>query len=130
MPSYIGFTPTPREEIDGFFELAPVSSSDVVYDLGSGDGRLLFTALEKGVGRAVGVEIDPESIHQARQIGLEAGLRYVYSGNLPGDEGENTICFSCGQPLIERWGYHISKNVITDGKCPKCNTSIDGIGFR
>ena len=70
-----------------------------------------------------------ESIHQARRIGLDAGLRYVYSGNLPGDEGENTFCYSCGQPLIERWGYHISKNVITNGKCPKCDAIIDGIGL-
>jgi pyruvate formate lyase activating enzyme len=70
-----------------------------------------------------------ESIHEARRIGLDAGLRYVYSGNLPGDEGENTICYGCGQPLIERWGYHISKNVITDGKCPKCGATVDGIGF-
>ncbi len=69
-----------------------------------------------------------ESIHKARRIGLDAGLRYVYSGNLPGDEGENTSCYSCGQPLIERWGYYISKNVITDGKCPKCGATIDGIG--
>jgi pyruvate formate lyase activating enzyme len=68
-----------------------------------------------------------ESIHRARQIGLEAGLRYVYCGNLPGDKGENTICYSCGQLLIERWGYHISKNVITDGKCPKCKADIDGL---
>ncbi len=70
-----------------------------------------------------------ESIHKAREIGLEAGLRYVYSGNLPGDEGENTFCYSCGGSLIERWGYHISKNVIADGKCPKCDASIDGILF-
>ncbi|MBW2171568.1 MAG: radical SAM protein, partial [Deltaproteobacteria bacterium] len=70
-----------------------------------------------------------ESIQRARQIGLEAGLRYVYSGNLPGDTGENTICYSCGQPLIERWGYHISKNVITGGKCPKCDVNVDGIGL-
>ncbi len=70
-----------------------------------------------------------ESIHQARRIGLDAGLRYVYSGNLPGNEGENTFCYSCGQPLIERWGYRISKNVITNGKCPKCDATIDGIGL-
>jgi pyruvate formate lyase activating enzyme len=70
-----------------------------------------------------------ESIQQARMIGLEAGLRYVYSGNLPGDAGENTVCYSCGGALIERWGYHISKNVITDGKCPKCEASLDGIGL-
>jgi pyruvate formate lyase activating enzyme len=70
-----------------------------------------------------------ESIHQARRIGLDAGLRYVYSGNLPGDEGENTICYSCGRPLIQRWGYQISQNVITNGRCPKCGAGIDGIGL-
>ncbi len=70
-----------------------------------------------------------ESIHRARQIGLDAGLRYVYCGNLPGDEGENTICYSCGEPLIHRWGYQISKNVVTDGKCPKCGVAIDGVGL-
>ena len=70
-----------------------------------------------------------ESIHMARRIGIEAGLRYVYSGNVPGDDGENTVCYGCGQPLIERWGYHISKNVITHGKCPKCGATIDGIGL-
>jgi pyruvate formate lyase activating enzyme len=70
-----------------------------------------------------------ESIHKARKIGLDARLRYVYSGNLPGDQGENTLCYSCGQPLIERWGYSISKNVIQDGRCPKCGAAIDGIGF-
>jgi pyruvate formate lyase activating enzyme len=71
----------------------------------------------------------PESIHKAREIGLEAGLRYVYSGNLPGDDGENTNCYSCGESLIERWGYRISKNAVTDGKCPACGTLIDGIGL-
>ncbi len=70
-----------------------------------------------------------ESIHQARQIGLEAGLRYVYSGNLPGDEGENTVCYSCGQHLIDRLGYRIGGNTIVAGKCPKCGTAVDGIGL-
>ena len=70
-----------------------------------------------------------ESIHQARRVGLDVGLRYVYSGNLPGDEGENTTCYSCGHLLIQRWGYHLGKNVIRDGKCPKCDVRIEGLGF-
>ncbi len=74
MPSFIGFVPTLSEHIDHFFKLAPVSSSDVVYDLGSGDGRLLFAALEKGAGRAVGVEIDPERLCGARETARSKGL--------------------------------------------------------
>jgi len=45
-----------------------VSSSDIVYDLGSGDGRLLFKALEKGAGKCIGVDIDPERIRAANEI--------------------------------------------------------------
>ena len=66
MGSFITFIPTPLEHIGPFFELAPVSASDTVYDLGSGDGRLLFAAMEKGAGRAVGVELNPEHINTAR----------------------------------------------------------------
>jgi SAM-dependent methyltransferase len=75
MPSYIGFIPTPFEDINGFFDLTPLTPSDVVYDLGSGDGRLLFTALEKGAGRAVGVELNPEQINKARETADRLGLR-------------------------------------------------------
>ena len=70
-----------------------------------------------------------ETIHQAREIGLNAGLRYVYCGNVPGDEGEDTICYSCGHALIRRWGFHISENNITNNKCPQCGVYIDGIGL-
>jgi pyruvate formate lyase activating enzyme len=69
----------------------------------------------------------PELVRKARQIGLDAGLRYVYTGNLPGDTGENTVCYQCGSTLIERFGFHISRNAITNGKCPKCGTVVDGV---
>jgi SAM-dependent methyltransferase len=62
MPKFIGWVPTQPEYLDIFFELAPVSASDIVYDLGSGDGRLLFKALEKGAGKCIGVDIDPECV--------------------------------------------------------------------
>ena len=67
------------------------------------------------------------AIHKARQIGLEAGLRYVYVGNIIGDEGENTFCYHCGEELIHREGYVIVKNRIEDGRCPSCKAEIDGI---
>jgi len=74
MPSFIGFVPTPTECIDGFFELTPISSSDIVYDLGSGDGRLLFAALEKGAKRVVGVELNPELVREARETAKGKGV--------------------------------------------------------
>ncbi|MGA7875162.1 MAG: AmmeMemoRadiSam system radical SAM enzyme, partial [Desulfoferrobacter sp.] len=45
------------------------------------------------------------TLHRAREIGLEAGLRYVYTGNVPGDDGENTFCHQCGSLLIRRMGF-------------------------
>lgn len=74
MPKFINWIPTQPECIDVFFELAPISSSDVVYDLGSGDGRLLFAALEKGAGKCVGVDIDPERVNYARAAAASKGL--------------------------------------------------------
>ena len=74
MPSFIGWVPTPPECVDGFFELVTLSPSDVVYDLGSGDGRLLFAALAKGAGRVVGVDLDPELVQQARETARIKGV--------------------------------------------------------
>jgi predicted RNA methylase len=65
MPSFISFIPTPQDDVDGFFELAPVLPTDVVYDLGSGDGRLLFSALAKGATRAVGIELNHTLVQDA-----------------------------------------------------------------
>ncbi|MFH2067617.1 MAG: AmmeMemoRadiSam system radical SAM enzyme [Pseudomonadota bacterium] len=67
------------------------------------------------------------AIMQARQIGLDAGLRYVYSGNIHGDSGENTLCYHCGKILIRRHGYHIHDYQIKNSQCPYCRTTIDGI---
>jgi pyruvate formate lyase activating enzyme len=68
-----------------------------------------------------------KTLHTAREIGLNAGLRYVYCGNIPGDEGENTYCYNCKELLIERQGYLISKNRVKDDLCPACGVKIDGI---
>jgi pyruvate formate lyase activating enzyme len=69
----------------------------------------------------------PEIIRRAREIGLEEGLRYVYTGNIPGEEGENTLCSQCKKVLIRRYGYQIAENSITGGKCPSCGTAIEGV---
>ena len=69
----------------------------------------------------------PSAIHRARDIGREAGLQYVYTGNLPGDEGENTACHACGEGLIERWGFSVGKNRIRNGTCPACGAAVPGV---
>lgn len=68
-------------------------------------------------------------LQRAREIGYDVGLRYVYSGNVPGDIGENTFCYSCGEKLIERYGFQVLSNKIKNGKCFNCGAAIDGIGM-
>jgi SAM-dependent methyltransferase len=74
MPKFIGWVPTQTEYIKAFFDLAPLSAGDTVYDLGSGDGRLLFTALEMGAGRCIGIDIDPDRVNVAREAAKSKGL--------------------------------------------------------
>jgi pyruvate formate lyase activating enzyme len=68
------------------------------------------------------------SLLRAREIGLNAGLHYVYSGNRPGEvEGtEHTYCPSCHAVLIERFGFRVISNKIKNGACFKCGTAIAG----
>jgi pyruvate formate lyase activating enzyme len=67
-----------------------------------------------------------ETLARARRIGLDAGLRYVYEGNVPGT-GEDTLCWSCKEVLVERVGFSIKKNAVENGKCSKCGALIDGV---
>ncbi|MFH1076806.1 MAG: AmmeMemoRadiSam system radical SAM enzyme [Pseudomonadota bacterium] len=68
-----------------------------------------------------------ELIRKVRKIGVEAGLRYVYTGNIPGDEGENTLCHACGALLLKRFGFKVSHNIIENGNCPNCKTPVYGV---
>jgi pyruvate formate lyase activating enzyme len=68
-----------------------------------------------------------ETLRRARQIGLAAGLRYVYTGNIPDDPGENTYCPGCNELLIARRGFAVRQNRISDGACPGCGARIDGV---
>jgi len=70
-----------------------------------------------------------DTLRMARDIGLAAGLRFVYEGNIPGKGGENTCCPACSSPLIQRYGYQIESNRIISGACPDCGQSIPGIGM-
>lgn len=67
------------------------------------------------------------TLEKARNIGLDAGLHFVYMGNIPGHEGENTICPNCQEMVIGRIGYRISKNKIINGKCGFCGQTIAGV---
>ncbi len=72
----------------------------------------------------------PSGLQQAADIGQEAGLRFVYAGNLPGRVGslEDTHCPSCNTVLIKRRGYDIGESkIMPDGTCPKCHQVIPGV---
>jgi pyruvate formate lyase activating enzyme len=70
-----------------------------------------------------------ETLLRAAEIGAEAGLHFVYAGNLPGQVGrwENTYCPSCRALLIERSGFHVRANRIENGSCPDCRAVIPGV---
>lgn len=67
------------------------------------------------------------TLERARRIGFESGLHYVYEGNVPGEEGENTACHACGTPLVRRFGLGVQTSRITSGRCPQCKTVIPGV---
>jgi len=69
------------------------------------------------------------TLHMAREIGLEAGLRYVYTGNVPGDDGENTFCHQCGSVLIRRMGFSMRKEGLERANCKNCGASLAGVGI-
>jgi pyruvate formate lyase activating enzyme len=71
----------------------------------------------------------PEDLLRAAAIGKEAGLRYIYAGNLPGRVGklEDTHCQKCGERLIKRYGYFIEDYRLTpERNCPACRTPLPG----
>lgn len=67
------------------------------------------------------------TLKKARQIGLDSGLRFVYTGNIPGDPGENTCCPSCGAVLIRRLGFNVIENALQNNKCSRCQLPIPGV---
>lgn len=67
------------------------------------------------------------TVQKAWKIGKDAGLKYVYTGNLSGRGHDNTECYNCGELLVERFGMECFSCEVIDGKCPKCKTKILGI---
>jgi pyruvate formate lyase activating enzyme len=66
------------------------------------------------------------ALEKAREIGLGAGLKYVYLGNVWGHPAENTYCHNCRKALIERSGFSVSRYEIKEDKCPYCQAIIPG----
>lgn len=68
-----------------------------------------------------------ETLRRARQIALAEGLEFVYTGNLPDDDGNNTYCPACGKLLIRRLGFQIFENHMHAGTCGYCSRQIAGV---
>jgi len=67
------------------------------------------------------------TLNKAREIAMNAGLKYVYNGNVPGSDAENTYCHKCKKPLIIRRGFTILENNLINGSCKFCKTKIPGV---
>ena len=70
----VHFVPTPQEVVDEMLKMAEVKKGDVIYDLGSGDGRIIITAAKRFGTRGVGIDIDPQRIKEAEQNAQAAGV--------------------------------------------------------
>ncbi len=68
-----------------------------------------------------------ETLSEAYHIASEEGLKYIYTGNAPGNEFSDTKCPSCNTSVVVRNGYRIVSNTLADGKCNKCGQKIEGI---
>jgi ribosomal protein L11 methylase PrmA len=89
------YVPTPQVVVDAMLDVAQVKSSDVVYDLGSGDGRIVITAAKKYGARGVGIEIDPALVKTATENAAAAGVsdrvRFVTQNLFTSDISEATV---------------------------------------
>jgi hypothetical protein len=89
------YVPTPQVVVDRMLEMARVTSRDVVYDIGCGDGRIVITAARKYGARGVGIDIDPEMIdesrHNARGAGIEPLVSFICMDATKADISEATV---------------------------------------
>ncbi len=89
------YVPTPPEVVDAMLRLAKVTKNDVVYDLGSGDGRIVITAAQKYGARGIGFDIDPQRISEAnanlQQAGVGDRVKFVQADLFQQDLSEATV---------------------------------------
>lgn len=67
------------------------------------------------------------TLEMARSTALAAGIKYVYTGNNPGQEGNHTYCPGCKKKVVERLGFQVLRSYLSRGKCPDCGYSIPGV---
>ncbi|MBN1556028.1 MAG: AmmeMemoRadiSam system radical SAM enzyme [Phycisphaerae bacterium] len=67
------------------------------------------------------------TLQTACRLGAEAGLKYIYSGNVPGEADERTYCARCREVLIDRMGFSVQHVHLQNGACPKCDTPLEGV---
>ncbi|MEW6709051.1 MAG: AmmeMemoRadiSam system radical SAM enzyme [Candidatus Riflebacteria bacterium] len=67
------------------------------------------------------------TLEMARNTALAAGIKYVYTGNNPGQEGNHTYCPGCGKKVIERLGFQVLRSLLSRGKCPDCGYQLPGV---
>lgn len=100
----VGFVATPTEAVAAMLMLAEVNDKDTVYDLGSGDGRILIAAARAGVAKGVGIEIDPELVTRSREAirvaGLESRVRVIRGDIFKQDLTPATVITMYLKPLI------------------------------
>lgn len=110
-----------RQELDATARFLAAISPDIPWHV---------TAFHKSYKMTEPANTSAAAILRAASIGRDAGLRYVYGGNLGGyaDDLENTRCASCRELLIERCGFRVTRNRLTaEGCCPACGTRIPGV---
>lgn len=73
----VPFVPTPEAVVERMLELAELKRGDVIYDLGSGDGRIVIRAAKKYGARGVGIEIDPDLVHVSRERAKKEGVEHL-----------------------------------------------------
>ena len=65
------------------------------------------------------------TLEHAYDIGKKAGLKFVYAGNVPGHSSESTICYNCGKPIVQRFGYQTKVIGLKDSKCQSCGAELN-----
>ncbi|MCX7590471.1 MAG: radical SAM protein, partial [Kiritimatiellae bacterium] len=68
-----------------------------------------------------------QTLRRARETAMAEGCRFVYTGNIPGEPGENTYCPNCKATVVARYGFMARPEGLKEGKCAKCGEAIPGV---